>query len=177
MVPLLCSRVPPLHIGRGFNLSKNSIGHKLFVAPLTSDPMQNYFTVCPSIHRPHYMSFLSPSSIVYNVGIVLNSSYTEFRTLRTQNLTCLSVSLVLSGQKTCTSCLFLQVWINLATHDVVRIVCQNPCFSKIWCRVSSISVAPANSFFTIFASASVSAWRSLHYYWRHFWFTQPVWSL
>ena len=68
MVPLLCSRVPPLHIGRGINLSKNSIGHKLFVAPLTSDPMQNYSTVCPSIHRPHYMSFLSPSSIVYNVG-------------------------------------------------------------------------------------------------------------
>ena len=68
MVPLLCFRIPPLHIGRGINLSKNSIGHKLFVAALTSDPMQNYSTVCPSIHRPHYISFQSPSYIVYNVG-------------------------------------------------------------------------------------------------------------
>ena len=28
-VPLLCFRIPPLHLGRGINLS-NSIGHKLF---------------------------------------------------------------------------------------------------------------------------------------------------
>ena len=44
---------------------------------------------------------------------------------------------------------FLQFWINLATHDVIRLVFQNPFFSKTWCRVSSSS-------FTNLASASVS---------------------
>ena len=71
---------------------------------------------------------------------------------------CLPVSLVVNGQTTCTSCLFLRFF--LATHDVVRIVCQNPCFSKIWCRVSSIS-GPSKPFFYYFASASVSLLDSL----------------
>ena len=63
---------------------------------------------------------------------------------------------MVNGQTTCTSFLILQLWINLASHDVIRIVCQNPCFSRIWCWVSFISVAPANTPFTSLASASVS---------------------
>ena len=53
---LLCTHVTPLQIGRGINLC-NSTGHKLIVAPLTSDPMQDYCTVCPFIHGPRYISF------------------------------------------------------------------------------------------------------------------------
>ena len=66
----------------------------------------------------------------------------------------MSVSHVVNGQTTCTS--FLQLWINLASHDVILIVCQNPYFSRIWCWVSFISVAPANTPFTSLASASFS---------------------
>ena len=65
-VPLLCFRIPQIHLGRGINLS-NSIGHKLFQAPVTSDPMQDYCTVCLSIQRPYYLSFQS-AYIVYKVG-------------------------------------------------------------------------------------------------------------
>lgn len=50
----------------GIHLS-NSIGHKLFVALLTSYLMQDYSTVCPSVHRPHYISFQSFSYFFYKV--------------------------------------------------------------------------------------------------------------
>ena len=46
--------------------------------------------------------------------------------------------------------------INLATYYMIRTVCQNPCFSKTWCRVAFISVAPGNPSLTSLVFASVS---------------------
>ena len=67
-VPLLCSWIPPLHIGCGINTS-NSIRQKLFEAPWPAIQCKTKScTVCPSIHRPHYIFFQSPSYIVHNVG-------------------------------------------------------------------------------------------------------------
>ena len=79
-----------------------------------------------------------------------------FCALLNKNFICLLVLHVVNGQTTCNSFLFLQFWINLASHDVIRRVCENPCFSKTWCWVSFISVASANTSFTSLASASVS---------------------
>ena len=79
-----------------------------------------------------------------------------FWALPAQNFTYLTVSLVVNGPDNRCFLPFLQFSINLATHYVIHIVCQNPCFSKTRCRVSSISVAPANTSFTSLASASVS---------------------
>ena len=66
------------------------------------------------------------------------------------------VSHAVNGQTNCTSFLILQFWINLASNDLIRIVCQNQCFSKTWCLVSFICLAPPNTSFTSLASASVA---------------------
>ena len=62
----------PLHKGFGNNLC-HSIGHKLFVVPLTGNPIPRHCSLCPSIHRPHYIkSFQSASYIVYIVGCLVS---------------------------------------------------------------------------------------------------------
>ena len=63
-VPVLCSQIPSLHIGCGINVS-NSIGHKLFVAPFLSDPIQDYCTVCPSIHRTQTSLHILPKRLLH----------------------------------------------------------------------------------------------------------------
>ena len=65
-VPVLCSCRPPLNVGRGINLS-NSIGHKLFVAPFLSDPIHDYCTVCPSIHRTQTSLHILPKCVLHGL--------------------------------------------------------------------------------------------------------------
>ena len=76
--------------------------------------------------------------------------------LFTQHLTCLSVSAVMRGPNRRFTLLDLQLWKNLATHDVIRMVRQNPSFCRTWWRLSSVSTATETTSFTSFSSASVS---------------------
>ena len=76
--------------------------------------------------------------------------------LFTQHLTCLSVSAVMRGPNRRFTLLDLQLWKNLATHDVIRMVRQNPNFCRTWWRLSSVSTATETTSFTSFSSASVS---------------------
>ena len=65
-VPVLFSRRRPLNVGRGINLS-NSIGHKLFVAPFLSNPIHDYCTVCPSIHRTQTSLHILPKCLLHGL--------------------------------------------------------------------------------------------------------------
>ena len=83
-------------------------------------------------------------------------------TLITQPLTCLSVSLVVNGPDWRFALLDLQLWMNLATHDVTRMVYQNPCFCGMCSSLASCSTATENISLTNFASASVSLFGSVY---------------
>ena len=65
-VPVLWSSRPPLNIGRGINLS-NSFGHKLFVAPFLSNPIQDYCTMCPSKHRTQTTLHILPKCLLHGL--------------------------------------------------------------------------------------------------------------
>ena len=63
----------PLHKGFGNNLC-HSIGHKLFVVPLTGNPIPRHCSLCPSIHRPHY---INPSKVLLTLSSSLAALLAE----------------------------------------------------------------------------------------------------